>query len=282
VNCNKKQFATLGQNIIPVAIEGTFDDCQLLVKTAFGDDEINKPMNLTSANSINVARWIPQSVYYYWAVAQMQAINKKKIAICVPSGNLGNLTSGILAMKTGLPVDHFVAASNQNDIVPNYLLSGLYEPKPSVQTIANAMDVGNPNNFPRLTELYQNNFTAIKKELSGSAYSDKEIEKLVADCYKTNKYLCDPHGATGYGAIKNFISKQPGYNGIFLETAHPCKFIEDVERIIGQKVELPQKLKEFAARTIQSHTLKADYKLFKAFLKETAKITSLLRKYKSV
>jgi threonine synthase len=201
----------------------------------------------------------------------MQAINKKKIAICVPSGNLGNLTSGILAMKTGLPVDHFVAASNQNDIVPNYLLSGLYEPKPSVQTIANAMDVGNPNNFPRLTELYQNNFTAIKKELSGSAYSDKEIEKLVADCYKTNKYLCDPHGATGYGAIKNFISKQPGYNGIFIETAHPCKFIEDVERIIGQKVELPQKLKEFAARTIQSHTLKADYKLFKAFLKETAK-----------
>jgi threonine synthase len=260
----QKQFATLGQNIKPIAIDGTFDDCQRLVKTAFADESINKAMNLTSANSINVARWIPQSVYYYWAVAQVKN-RTKKIVISVPSGNLGNISSGMLAQKTGLPVHHFIAASNMNNIVPQYLKTGQYEPKPSIQTIANAMDVGDPNNFPRLLKIFGNNFESISKQVSGFAYSDAQIKSLLKSCKEKNQYLLDPHGATAYGALADYQLDNDSV-GIFLETAHPAKFREEVELIIGEKLILPKKLQEFDKRTIETDELGVDYKLFKAYL----------------
>lgn len=260
----QKQFASLGQNIVPIAIEGTFDDCQALVKQAFTDEELNSKMNLTSANSINVARWIPQSVYYYWAVGQLPQ-NNKPTAICVPSGNLGNITSGLLAKKTGLQVDKFIAASNKNDILPSFLSTGKYEPRPTELTIANAMDVGDPNNFPRLLELYGNNIDQIKEEILGFSYSDSDIKKLIIDCYKNNEYLLDPHGATGFGSVKAF-KKDNDYNCLFLETAHPGKFNTTVEDIIKEKVILPAKLEAFNKREIKSQTMSKDFKVFKDFL----------------
>jgi len=262
----QKQFASLGQNITAIAIEGTFDDCQSLVKQAFTDDELNSKMNLTSANSINVARWIPQSVYYYWAVAQLPQ-NGKKSVISVPSGNLGNITSGLLAKKTGLHVDKFIAASNKNDIVPGFLASGKYEPRPTELTIANAMDVGDPNNFPRLLEIYNNDITAIQNEISGFSYSDEEIKQIIIDCYKANEYLLDPHGATGYASVKAF-NKNNDHNCIFLETAHPGKFNTTVEAIINEKVVLPPKLEAFNKREINAQTMSKDFKDFKDFLLE--------------
>lgn len=265
----QKQFATLGKNIIPIAIEGTFDDCQHLVKQAFTDEALNKKMSLSSANSINIARWVPQSVYYYWALAQLPRQNKP-ICVSVPSGNLGNLTSGLLAKKTGLPINHFIAASNSNDIVPQYLGSGNYNPKPSIQTIANAMDVGNPNNFPRLQELYGKQFSQMASSISGYAYSDNDIKNIIRQCQADNSYLLDPHGATGYASAKSFC-KENNHVGVFLETAHPGKFIDEVEKIIDTPVELPEKLKAFNQMKIVSETLPADFKTFKQFLFETHK-----------
>ena len=265
-NLQQKQFATLGQNIKPIAIEGTFDDCQRLVKTAFADKAMSKKMNLTSANSINVARWIPQSIYYYWAVAQL-AKGHAPVTFSVPSGNLGNLTAGLLAHKTGLPVDGFIAASNSNDIVPSYLRTGAYEPKASVQTIANAMDVGDPNNFPRLTELYGNNYEAISAKIGGKSYSDDEIRNLLLKTYQTTGYLADPHGVTGLGALQSL--KPEGNVGVFLETAHPAKFTDDVSAALGFLIPLPKRLAEFAKREIVSDELPADFKGFKAYLESS-------------
>lgn len=263
----QKQFATLGQNIFPVAIEGTFDDCQQLVKQAFSDEALNQKMSLSSANSINIARWIPQSVYYYWAWAQLPRQNKP-VCVSVPSGNLGNLTSGLLASKTGLPVDHFVAASNVNDIVPEYLHSGNFNPRSSVQTIANAMDVGDPNNFPRLLELFGNDYHKISEKISGYAYTDDEIRNIIRGCLAENNYLLDPHGATGYASVKNYCERHQAV-GIFLETAHPGKFIDEVEKIIEGSFDLPEKLKAFNKLKIKSETLPANYERFKQFLLET-------------
>lgn len=262
----QKQFATLGQNIHPIAIDGTFDDCQRLVKTAFADESINKPMNLTSANSINVARWIPQSVYFYWALAQVADANKK-VVVSVPSGNLGNLSSGMLAYKTGLRIHHFFAASNQNNIVPQYLKTGNYEPKPSIQTIANAMDVGDPNNFPRLLALYNNNFAEIEKQVTGFSYSDDAIKQLIKTCKEQNNYLLDPHGATGFGSFLDY-KLDKNTVGIFLETAHPAKFREEVEAVTKETLTLPEKLAAFEKRTIQTDELDADYSKFKDYLLE--------------
>jgi threonine synthase len=221
-------------------------------------------MKLTSANSINVARWIPQSVYYYWAYAQLK--NKyPKVTITVPSGNLGNLTSGLLAKKTGLPVDHFIASSNQNKIVPEFLKSGVYTPKPSVSTIANAMDVGDPNNFPRLLEIYGKNYANIKTDISGFAYSDDDIRNTIVKCYKGNNYLLDPHGATGFAATKTYCNVNKGV-GIFLETAHPGKFQEEVEKTIGESINLPAKLQAFVERKATFEELPATYNTFKEYL----------------
>src|SRR3989339_493194 len=260
----QKQFATLGQNIRPVAIRGTFDDCQQLVKTAFSDTGINQTMNLTSANSINIARWIPQSVYYYWAIAQL-AKTGKKIVVAVPSGNVGNISSGVLAQKTGLPIHRFIAASNQNDVLPKYLKSGNYLPKPSVQTIANAMDVGHPNNFPRLLQLHQNNYSEMTGNLTGYSYTNEQIQKLIQSCYLANNYLLDPHGATGFGSL---LDDQLAANetGVFLETAHPAKFREVVEPVIGQQITLPAALARFDKRTLVTEELPTGYQEFKQYL----------------
>ena len=260
----QKQFATLGQNIHPIAINGTFDDCQRLVKTAFSDISINKPMNLTSANSINIARWIPQSVYYYWAVAQLGKTGKK-VVVSVPSGNLGNISAGLLAQKTGLPIHKFIVASNQNNIVLNYLKTGEYLPKPSIQTIANAMDVGDPNNFPRVMQLHNNQLAEMNANLTGYSYSNDQIKNLIKQCKSANHYLLDPHGATGYGSLLDYHLSADEL-GIFLETAHPAKFREEVEPIIGEKLVLPKKLQEFDQRTIKTDELDADYDSFKVYL----------------
>ncbi len=260
----QKQFTTLGKNIKPIAIDGTFDDCQRLVKLAFADASLNSTLTLTSANSINVARWIPQSVYYYWAYAQLKEHNPQ-IAIAVPSGNLGNLTAGLLAKKTGLPVNHFIASSNQNNIVPNFLKTGVYSPKASVTTIANAMDVGKPNNFPRLLEMFNGNYPIIKEEISGYAYSDEQIRQTIRECFFENNYLLDPHGATGYAAIKSYC-KRVNSIGVFLETAHHGKFHKEVENTIDARLELPQKLQDFVNRDAVFEELPANYKSFKEYL----------------
>lgn len=260
----QKQFTTLGKNIKPIAIDGTFDDCQRLVKSAFTDESLKGKMNLTSANSINVARWIPQSVYYYWAYAQIKN-NSQNVSITVPSGNLGNLTAGLLAKRTGLPINNFIASSNSNNIVPDFLETGIYSPKTTVQTIANAMDVGDPNNFPRLLEIFNSNYTDIKSSISGYSYSDNEIRQIIKSCHKDNNYLLDPHGATGFAATKSYC-KENGGIGIFIETAHPGKFKEEVEKTIGKNIELPKRLEVFVKREAIFEELSADYEDFKNYL----------------
>lgn len=259
----QKQFTTLGKNIHPIAIDGTFDDCQRLVKTAFSDTDLSE-MQLTSANSINIARWIPQSVYYYWAVAQIPK-TAKNMVVSVPSGNLGNITSGMLAQKTGLKISRFVVASNTNDTVPDFLKTKIYKARPSVQTLANAMDVGDPNNFPRLLEIYQNNVDEITQQVTGESFSDAEIEKIIVNCLQENNYLLDPHGATGFQALKNSLNDNEV--GIFLETAHPGKFYDTVKQIIKKDFDLPEKLKYFLNRESNFDNLSANYTDFKNYLR---------------
>lgn len=260
----QKQFAGLGKNITALRIDGTFDDCQQLVKMAFADKELNEQITLSSANSINIARWIPQSVYYYWAVAQLNT--KLPITACVPSGNLGNLTSAVLAQKTGLAIDQFIAAANQNNIVPDFLHTGIYSPKKSIETVANAMDVGAPNNFIRLTELFDGNVAAMQQKISGKAYSDSEIIKGLAKLYNQTKYLADPHGMTGYLALTEL--KKTNNVGFFVETASYGKFQETVEAALNQKVELPKALGDIQNRDIRFVDLSTHFDDFKAFLKQ--------------
>lgn len=258
----QKQFTTLGQNIHPIAIEGTFDDCQRLVKSAFIDQDLSD-LHLTSANSINIARWIPQSVYYYWAIAQL-GNSIKNVVVSVPSGNLGNITAGILAKQTGLNISKFIVASNENDTVPEFIQSGNYKPKASVQTLANAMDVGDPNNFPRLLQLFNNDVASLQTKLSGEKFSDSDIENIIKNCLSSNDYLLDPHGATAYQSLKNSLNENE--IGIFLETAHPGKFYDDVSRIIAKEFELPQKLKAFAQKESKFDILTKEYSDFKKYL----------------
>jgi len=259
------QFTTLGQNITALEVDGTFDDCQALVKSAFMDEELNARMNLTSANSINVARFLPQAFYYFYAYAQLKKMGKEKeMVVCVPSGNFGNITAGLFGKKMGLPIKRFIAANNRNDIFLNYLNTGVYTPKPSVSTIANAMDVGDPSNFARVLDLYGESWEAIKGEISGCSYNDAQITETVAATYKATGYLLDPHGACGYKALQEQL--QPGETGVFLETAHPAKFLETVENIIGEKVAIPQKLQEFMKGTKQSIELGKDFAGFKGYL----------------
>lgn len=238
------QFTTLGQNIVALEIDGTFDDCQALVKTAFIDEELNKMMNLTSANSINVARFLPQAFYYFYAYSQLKKIGKAdNIVVSVPSGNFGNLTAGLIAKQMGLPIKRFIAANNRNDIFYEYLQTGKYNPRPSVQTIANAMDVGDPSNFARILDLYGHSLEKIRNEISANWYSDNQIRKTVKEIFEKSNYLLDPHGACGYQALSDSI--QNNETGLFLETAHPAKFIETVENIISRKIEIPAVLQKF-------------------------------------
>lgn len=263
----ESQFTTLGRNITALEVEGSFDDCQALVKSAFMDKELNAAMQLTSANSINVARFLPQAFYYFYAYAQLKMISEEAAAnmvICVPSGNLGNLTAGIIAKRMGLPVKRFIAANNCNDIFLEYLTTGSYNPRASVSTIANAMDVGNPSNFARILNLYNHSHEAVKSEISGFSYTDDEIAATMRSCRQQTGYLLDPHGACGYQALQDGL--QEGEYGVFFETAHPAKFVETVSSVLNESVELPEKLQEFMKGVKQSVQLSADFSAFKSYL----------------
>ena len=263
----EKQFTTLGQNITAIEVDGTFDDCQALVKNAFMDKELNAHMQLTSANSINVARFLPQAFYYFYAYAQLKKLGKAdNLVVCVPSGNFGNITAGLFGKRMGLPVRRFIAANNRNDIFYQYLQTGEYRPRPSVATIANAMDVGDPSNFARILALYDNSHAAISAEISGATYTDAQIREMVKKTYVETGYLLDPHGACGYRALEEGL--KPGETGVFLETAHPAKFLQTVEEIIGNKVAIPEKLQAFMKGTKQSVPMTKDFASFKAYLME--------------
>jgi len=262
----EKQFTTLGKNITALEIDGTFDDCQRLVKSAFLDSELNNKMVLTSANSINVARFLPQAFYYFNAYARLrQAGVEGDVVFSVPSGNFGNLTAGLFAKFMGLPVKRFIAANNENDIVYKYLKSGKYEPRASVSTIANAMDVGAPSNFDRILELYNHSHQEISTDVVGYRYSDKEIRETMKQVFSEEKYMLDPHGAVGYRALKADL--KAGEVGVFLETAHPAKFTETVESVLGEgKVILPEKLAAFMKGKKLSIPLSTEFADFKQFL----------------
>lgn len=261
------QFTTLGQNITALEVDGTFDDCQALVKAAFMDEELNAKMKLTSANSINVARFLPQAFYYFYAYAQLKIISAaaaNNMVVSVPSGNFGNITAGLFAKRMGLPIKRFIAANNRNDIFLEYLKTGLYFPRPSVSTIANAMDVGDPSNFARVLDLFGGSHQSITEQISGVRYTDEQIAETMKKCRHETGYLLDPHGACGYQALKDGL--QPGEVGVFLETAHPAKFLDTVEKIIAEKIEIPEKLLEFMKGKKKSESMTKTFKDFKTYL----------------
>jgi len=259
------QFTTLGKNITAIEVEGVFDDCQALVKSAFMDADLNAHMKLTSANSINVARFLPQSFYYFYAYAQMKKIGKAdELVACVPSGNFGNICSALFGKKMGLPIKRFIAANNANDIFFKYLQTGEYNPKPSVQTIANAMDVGDPSNFARIYDLYKKDHKAICADIAGATYSDEQIAETIKQVKAETGYVCDPHGACGYRALAEGL--KDGEVGFFLETAHPAKFKDTVDGILGADIDIPAKLQAFMKGTKQSVPMSKEFADFKAFL----------------
>lgn len=261
----ESQFTTLGKNITAIEVDGVFDDCQALVKKAFMDEELNRHMKLTSANSINVARFLPQSFYYFNAYARMKAAGKAdELVVCVPSGNFGNITAGLFAREMGLPIKRFIAANNANDVFYKFLQSGKYSPMASIQTIANAMDVGNPSNFARVFDMFDGDAEKIRSVVSGATYSDSQIRKTMKSCYDSNGYILDPHGACGYRALKEGL--KDGETGVFLETAHPAKFKETVENAIGAEVEIPERLAAFMRGEKQSVAMSADFDAFKQYL----------------
>jgi len=260
----EKQLTTLGQNITALEVTGTFDDCQDMVKQAFLDKDIQQKMQLTSANSINVARWLPQMFYYFLAYQQLSD-EKGKLVFSVPSGNFGNICAGLLAKKMGLPISHFVASSNVNDVVGRYLKTEKYEPKPSVQTISNAMDVGNPSNFIRIQELFQNEFVELKEHLSSYSFDDESTTDAITEVYENTGYVMDPHGAVGYLGLGTFLKGNPEYHGVFLETAHPVKFLETVENVIGKKLEIPESIQSILQKEKQSIEI-GNYSDLKDFL----------------
>ncbi len=265
----EKQFTTLGKNITALEVDGTFDDCQRLVKTAFLDSELQNSYFLTSANSINIARLIPQSFYYFHAYAQLSRKNKP-VVFSVPSGNFGNLTGGLLAKRMGLPIEKFIAVTNANDIVPKYLESQLFNPRSSTQTISNAMDVGNPSNFVRLLDLYNNDFNALKKDIVGYSVSDDQTREAMRNVYSKDKYVLDPHGAVGYLGLKNYLAENKSeVSGVFLETAHPGKFQDVVEDTLQQEIMLPEVLQKFMKGTKLSVRIGNGFDEFKQYLKKT-------------
>jgi len=259
------QFTTLGHNITAIEVDGVFDDCQALVKSAFMDAELNEHMRLTSANSINVARFLPQAFYYFNAYAQLRRQGKAdSMVVCVPSGNFGNICAGLFAKRMGLPIKHFIAANNANDVFYQYLQTGIYTPQPSIQTIANAMDVGDPSNFARIYDLYGKDWKAIRTDISGATYTDEQIADTMRQVFKTIGYVCDPHGACGFRALSERL--RDGETGVFLETAHPAKFKQTVDNILGSDIEIPAKLQAFMNGKKQSVAMSSDFKAFKQFL----------------
>lgn len=252
------QFTTLGQNITAYEVSGVFDDCQRMVKDAFMDKQLNEEKILTSANSINLARFLPQSVYYFYALSQIPREEWKNVVVSVPSGNFGDITAGLIAWKMGMPVKRFVAAVNANRVFTDYLQSGEYKPAPSIATIANAMDVGDPSNFARVSELFGASATEMSKLISSYSYSDEQIATTIKEVKNQTGYICDPHGAVGYAALRDHM--QDGELGLFLETAHPAKFIDTVEKCIDEKVEIPARLQKFMEGKKLSIAISADYK----------------------
>jgi len=259
----ERQLTTLGQNISALEVDGVFDDCQEMVKKAFLDKSL-KYKNLTSANSINIARWLPQMFYFFFAFKQLKSQNKPLIFSC-PSGNFGNICAGIIAKKLGLPVEHFVASTNTNDTVPRFLKTGFYEPKPSKATISNAMDVGNPSNFIRIQEMYNNDLLEFKKDFSSYTFSDQETEIAIKTIYKNSNYITEPHGAVGYLGLKKELLTHPNSIGVFLETAHPIKFLETVEPILNIKISIPTQIQIVFNREKLRIKIKT-YEEFKDFL----------------
>ena len=264
------QFTTLGQNITAIEVDGVFDDCQALVKAAFMDEELNKHMKLTSANSINVARFLPQAFYYFNAYARMKeivncgAFDSQSLVMCVPSGNFGNICSALFGHEMGLPIKRFIAANNANDVFYNYLQTAQYEPKASIQTLANAMDVGDPSNFARIYDLYGGSHERISGLISGATYSDDQIRETMRQCYAETGYVLDPHGACGYRALKEQLRE--GEVGVFCETAHPAKFKEKVDEILGIDTPIPDRLAAFMKGEKQSVAMTKDFADFKAYL----------------
>lgn len=263
----EKQLTTLNDNITALEVDGTFDDCQKLVKLAFLDKNLNKSLILSSANSINIARLIPQSFYYFYAYSQLE--NKKHpVIFSVPSGNFGNLTAGLFAKEMGLPVKKFIAGTNINDVFPKYLNTGKFNPQPSVKTISNAMDVGNPSNFDRILDLYNHEYEVIKKNIYSASFNDDQTKEAMKEIFKTYNYVIDPHGAIGYLAIKKYIEEQHDTNSnkVILETAHPAKFINIVEETIGVKIEMPERLMAALNKEKKSIRICNDFNEFKNFL----------------
>ncbi len=260
----EQQLTTNGNNIEALEVDGDFDDCQRLVKTAFSDLELNEKLFLTSANSINIARLLPQSLYYFFAYQQLR--NKsKKVVVSVPSGNYGNLTAGLLAKTMGLPIHHFVASTNANKSVPNYLETGQYEPLPSVATISNAMDVGAPNNFPRMQALL-GDWEGMKKNISAFSYSDEQTKAAMLQVKSTRDYVMDPHGAVGYLGLQDYLKNNKDWQGIFLETAHPAKFKDIVDGVIQESIAIPERLQKFLDKEKQVVAMSKNYADFKSYL----------------
>jgi threonine synthase len=260
----EKQLTTLGQNINALEVDGTFDDCQDIVKRAFLDDDLTEKMALTSANSINIARWMPQMFYFLFAYKQLKSKNKP-IVFSVPSGNFGNICAGMLAQKLGFPFAHFIASNNANNVVERYFKTNTYSPLPSIQTISNAMDVGNPSNFVRIQKLHDNNFEALKNNLTAYSFSDEQTKEALSAIYKGSGYIADPHGAVGYLGCKSYREKNPAAQTIFLETAHPTKFLDVVEAVIPEKIALPPQIQAVIEKE-KSAIFVEDYSQFKTFL----------------
>ena len=264
------QLTTQGQNITALEVDGVFDDCQEMVKTAFLDETLKPHRNLTSANSINVARWLPQSFYYFFAVQElMKRKVKNPIVFSVPSGNFGNICAGFIAKELGLPVSHFIASTNQNNTFPRYIESGIYDPQPSVQTISNAMDVGNPSNFDRINKLFNQDLYRLKNVCSSYYFSDKETHKAMQEIYENFSYVADPHGAIGYLGLHKYFENNADYYGVFLETAHPVKFLDVVEKAIKTKVNIPPQIEEILDR-VPEKTPISSYRELKEYLIDNA------------
>ena len=260
----EKQLTTLGQNITALEVDGTFDDCQDMVKTAFVDSDVTEERKLTSANSINVARWLPQQFYYFIAYKQLKS-NNKKLAFSVPSGNFGNLCAGMVASRSGLPVTKFIASTNINDTVPKFMEKGIYQAQPSSPTISNAMDVGDPSNFVRILELYDHNFEKLKNHLASYSYTDAQTRLAIKEIHEASGYISDPHGAVGYLGLKDYLDKHPDKYGVFLETAHPVKFLDVVEKTLNLRLTLPDQIEALIKREKQSTEI-SDYEDLKSFL----------------
>ena len=260
----EKQLTTLGQNITALEVDGVFDDCQAMVKCAFLDEEITSKMQVTSANSINVARWLPQLLYFIFAYKQLKN-RRKDIVFSVPSGNFGNICAGMMAQQLGLPVKHFIASNNANNVVTEYLSSNQYTPRQSVQTISNAMDVGNPSNFIRIQEIYENDFNVLKSNLSSYSFTDAETKLAMKEMHSMYNYIADPHGAVGYLGAKAYLKEHPEAYCVFLETAHPTKFLDVVEEILDVSVDLPEQIKAVMGRTKEATAIKT-YQELKNYL----------------